>query len=43
MKVAVLVRVELAAHQAFTLPFAIGLSLILLVASMVTGVVPLTP
>lgn len=38
-----LVRVELAAHQAFTLPFAIGLSLILLVASMVTGVVPLTP
>ena len=38
-----LVRVELAAHQAFTLPFAIGLSLILLVATMVTGVVPLTP
>ncbi len=38
-----LVRVELAAHQAFTLPFAIGLSLILLAASMVTGVVPLTP
>jgi len=38
-----LVRVELAAHQAFTLPFAIGLSLILLVATVVTGVVPLTP
>ena len=37
-----LVRVELAAHQAFTLPFAIGLSLVILVASMVTGVVPLT-
>lgn len=38
-----LVRVELAAHQAFTLPFAIGLSLIMLVAAMITGVVPLTP
>ena len=37
-----LVRVELAAHQAFTLPFAIGLSLVLLVAAMLTGVVPLT-
>ena len=37
-----LVRVELAAHQAFTLPFAIGLSLVILVAAMVTGVVPLT-
>ncbi|UTP40266.1 citrate:proton symporter [Phenylobacterium sp. LH3H17] len=35
-----LVRVELAQHQRFTLPWAVALSLVLLVAAIATGVTP---
>lgn len=35
-----LVRVELAQHQRFTLPWAVALSLVLLVAAITTGVTP---
>lgn len=37
-----LVRVELAQHQRFTLPWGIALSLVLLAAAIVTGVVPIS-
>ncbi|WP_309645928.1 citrate:proton symporter [Phenylobacterium sp.] len=35
-----LVRVELAQHQRYTLPWAVGLSLVLLAAAILTGVTP---
>ncbi|WP_304176019.1 CitMHS family transporter [Phenylobacterium aquaticum] len=37
-----LVRVELAQHQRFTLPWGIALSLVLLAAAIATGVVPIS-
>ena len=37
-----LVRVELAQHQRFTLAWAVALSLVLLVAGILTGIIPLT-
>lgn len=37
-----LVRVELAQHQRFTLAWAVALSLVLLIAGILTGIIPLT-